>query len=123
MFCDILKKQIVEFNPTNLNEIFFVYDLNELKEDKDNEIKGLFYNEENKCFNIWIRKGKDFEIKIICLNEQFDKIQIKDNFISKETVIKENTKKLKMEKFAQNIFKTTISFSSSKKNMKKHQIP
>ena len=123
LFCDILKKQIVEFNPTNLNEIFFVYDLNELKEDKDNEIKGLFYNEENKCFNIWIRKGKDFEIKNICLNEQFDKIQIKDNFISKETVIKENTKKLKMEKFAQSIFKTTISFSSSKKNMKKHQIP
>ena len=123
LFCDCLKKQIVEFNPTNLNEIFFVYDLNELKEDKDNEIKGLFYNEENKCFNIWIRKGKDFEIKNACLNEQFDKIQIKDNFISKETVIKENTKKLKMEKFAQSIFKTTISFSSSKKNMKKHQIP
>ena len=57
------------------------------------------------------------------MNEQFDKIQIKENFVSKESVIKENNKKLKMEKFAQSIFKTTISFSSSKKNMKKHQIP
>ena len=123
LFCDEVQKQIVEFNPTNFDEIFFTYDLNELKEDKGIEIKGLFYNEKNKCFNIWIKNGNEYEIRNYCLNEQFDKIQIKENFVSKESVIKENNKKLKMEKFAQSIFKTTISFSSSKKNMKKHQIP
>ena len=123
LYYDLFKNQLIEFNPTNLNEIFFTYDLNDIKNDEKNEIKAFFYNEKNKCFDIWIKKNNEIEIKNFCLIEQFDKIDIKENIIDKENDVKENIKKIKMEKFAQNIFKTTISFSSAKKKNKKNKIP
>ena len=124
LYCDISKKQLIEFNPVNLDEIFFTYDLDDdIKLDNKNEAKALFYNEKNKCFNIWIRNENEIEIKNYNLREQFDQINIKDNYVSKENMGKKLTKKQKMEKFAQNIFKTTISFSSSKKKSNKPPIP
>ena len=122
LYLNILTKQIVELNPVNFDEIFFTYDLNKLKIDDKNEIKALFYNEKNKRFNIWIRREKEIQIIDYNLNEQFDKINIKDIDITKENIIKSISKKQKMEKFAQNIFKTTIHFASSKKNKNKNPI-
>ena len=116
LYCDIVKNQIIEFNPTNLDEIFFTYDLKEIKTDDKEEIISLFYNEKTKSFDIWIKKENNIEIKNYELKEQFDNITLKDNYISKESTVQTSSKKLKMEKFAQNIFKTTISFSTSKKN-------
>ena len=115
LYCDIVKNQIIEFNPTNLDEIFFTYDLKEIKTDSKEEIISLFYNEKTKSFDIWIKKENNIEIKNYDLKEQFDNITLKDNYISKESTVQTSSKKLKMEKFAQNIFKTTISFSTSKK--------
>ena len=57
------KKKIIEYNPTNLNETFFIYDLanNIIKiDDNKNNIKAFFYNEKNKCFDIWIKKDNIF---------------------------------------------------------------
>jgi len=124
LYCDLSKKQIIEYNPVNFDEIFFTYDLDDdIKLDNKNEIKALFYNDKNKCFNIWTRNENEIEIKNYILIEQFDQINIKDNYVSKENFEKKLTKKQKMERFAQNIFKTTISFSSSKKKSNKPTIP
>ena len=124
LYCDLSKKQIIEYNPVNFDEIFFTYDLDDdIKLDNKNEIKALFYNDKNKCFNIWTRNENEIEIKNYILIERFDQINIKDNYVSKENFEKKLTKKQKMERFAQNIFKTTISFSSSKKKSNKPTIP
>ena len=123
LYCDIIKKQIIEFNPTNLDEIFFTYELNDIKINEKSEIKALFYNEKNKCFDIWIKKGNEIEIMNYNIIEQFDKIDLKDIFVTKENLVKTINKKQKMDRFTQNIFKTTISFSSSKKSSKKNNIP
>ena len=39
------KKQIIEYNPIKFEEIFFIYDLNEIKINDKNIIKALFYND------------------------------------------------------------------------------
>ena len=41
----IPKKQIIEYNPINSEEIFFIYDLIEIKINDKNIIKVLFYND------------------------------------------------------------------------------
>ena len=106
----------------NFDEIFFTYALDNINIDDKNEIKALFYNEKTKIFNIWIRKEKEIEIIDYNLNEQFDKIKIKDINIEKENLVKTLSKKQKMDRFAQNIFKTSIHFASSKKNKNKNPI-
>ena len=86
-FCDQNKNKLVEYNPANLEEIFFEYnlDLKNNKKDDGNEIKALFFNEINKCFDIWIKKENNIEITRYNLIEQFDKIDIKPNLIKKES--------------------------------------
>ncbi len=130
-YCDQNKNKLVEYNPANLEEIFFEYNLNlnNVKPDNENEIKALFYNEINKCFDIWIKKQNNIEITRYNLVEQFDKIDIKPSLIKKESKdmnIKKdlsisinnnlalNEKRLKMEKFAKKKgqFKTTMSFTN-----------
>ena len=121
-YLNLFTKQIIEINPVNFDEIFFTYALDNINIDDKNEIKALFYNEKTKIFNIWIRKEKEIEIIDYNLNEQFDKIKIKDINIEKENLVKTLSKKQKMDRFAQNIFKTTIHFASSKKNKNKNPI-
>ena len=68
----IPKKQIIEYNPINSEEIFFIYDLIEIKINDKNIIKALFYN--NKSFDLWIKKEKEIiNYKII---NKFDNIKI-----------------------------------------------
>ena len=116
-----------------MEEIFFEYnlDLSNAKTDSENEIKALFYNEINKCFDIWIKKENNIEIARYNLVEQFDKIDIKPSLIRKESKdmnnkkdiansininnnLALNEKRLKMEKFAKKKgqFKTTVSFTT-----------
>ena len=45
LYCDSKKKQIIEYNPIKFEEIFFIYDLNEIKINDKNIIKALFYND------------------------------------------------------------------------------
>ena len=132
-FCDQNKNKLVEYNPANLEEIFFEYnlELNNVITDDENEIKALFYNEVNKCFDIWIKKENNIEIARYNLVEQFDKIDIKPSLIRKESKdmnnkkdiansininnnLALNEKRLKMEKFAKKKgqFKTTVSFTT-----------
>ena len=115
------KNKIIEFNPVNFDEIFFEYDLdlNNIKIDEEYEIKAIFYNKRNKCFNIWIKKKNIFEIIKYDLIEQYDKIDVKQNLHSKEDNIISNTKKLKIERFAKKKgqFKTTLSLGGNKSNI------
>ena len=123
--CDSTEKKIIEYNPTNLNETFFIYDLanNIIKiDDNKNNIKAFFYNEKNKCFDIWIKKDNIFEIRKFELNNQFNYINQKENIIQKDNDIKINNQKQQKEKLSENILKTSISFSS-KKNNNKPKIP
>ena len=50
LYCDAKNKQIIEYNPINFEEIFFIYDLSEIKINDKNIIKALFYN--SKSFDL-----------------------------------------------------------------------
>jgi len=129
MYYDINKKKLVEFNPANLEEIFFEYELtlnNFNINDEKNEIKAIFYNSKKKCFDIWVKNENNIEIIKYNLVEQFDKIDIKQNLIFKEdNNIISNTKKLKMEKFSQKkgLFKTTMTLGTSRNIVNKQLFP
>ena len=117
LYCNNNKNKLIEYNPANLREIFFEYNIdlnNNIKDNnKKNEIKAIFYNEKNKCFDIWIQTENNFEIVKYNLIEQFDKIEVQKSIINKDDNIVNNTKKLKMEKFSQKKgqFKTTLTLS------------
>ena len=122
LYCDAKNKQIIEYNPINFEEIFFIYDLNEIKINDKNVIKALFYNDESKSFDLWIKREKEIEIINYNIINKFDNINIKDCYLSDENLTKTNSKKQKIGK-TQNIFKSNFSFSSSKKNNNNQKIP
>jgi hypothetical protein len=112
--------KIVEYNPVNLNEIFFEYNI-DLKKCIDNtnnnntkEIKAIFYNNKNKCFDLWIKINNRFEIVKYDIIEKFDNIDIKKIIINRDDNTINSSKKLKMERFAQKkgLFKTITTLSA-----------
>ena len=124
LYYDINKNKLIEFNPAKLDEIFFEYDLDlqNIKKDDKYEIKAIFYNKKNKCFDIWINMGNNIQITKYNLIEQFDKIDVKQNLIiSKEENLMVNTKKLKIEKFGlkKGQFKTSMNFAVNRNSEKK----
>ena len=127
LYCDSNKNKIIEYNPVNFDEIFFEYDLNlnNLQIEKKYEIKAIFYNKRDKCFNIWVKMENNFEIIKYNLIEKFDKIDVKKNLVSKEDNIISSSKKMKMEKFAQRKgqFKTTLSIGVNKNNINRQLFP
>ena len=120
LYYDKNKKKLVEFNPAKLDEIFFEYEfkLNNINiNDEKIDVKAIFYNSKKKCFDIWVKKEKNIEIIKYNLIEQFDKIDIKANLISKEeNNLIFSSKKMKMEGFAQKKgqFKTTVFLNTSR---------
>ena len=124
-FCDPNENKLIEYNPANLEEIFFEYNINlkEINICEKNKIIALFYNNKKKCFDIWIKLENNIQVIKYNLIEQYDKIDIdiKQNLISKEENLGMKTKKLKMEKFAQKKgqFKTTMILNSNKNNENK----
>ena len=124
LYCDINKNKLIEYNPANLEEIFFEYniDLNDFNIDEKSKIIALFYNKKNKCFDIWVKMENNIQVIKYNLIEQYDKIDVKQNLLSKEENIAMNTKKLRMEKFAQKKgqFKTTMNLGTNRNNDKKN---
>ena len=120
LYCDVCKNKLIEYNPANLEEIFFEYNINleNINFDDKCKIKALFYNSKRKCFDIWIKMENSIHVVKYNLVEQYDKIDVKQNLISKEENLGMNTKKLKMEKFAQKKgqFKTTMTLNINRNN-------
>ena len=117
LYVDIYKNKLVEFNPAKLDEIFFEYNLDfkTIKADEKYEIKAIFYNSIEKCFDIWVKMEKYIQILKYNLTEQFDKIELKkENLMSKEENNATKTKKLKIERFAQKKgqFKSSITLDN-----------
>ena len=126
LFLDTNKNKLVEFNPANLDEIFFEYDLNlnNIKIEDINKIEGIFNNEKNKCFDIWVKMKNNFEIVKYNLVEKYDKIELKQNITFEDENDKDNIipneKRLKMQTFAKKKgqFKTTMSLTSRNVDIK-----
>ena len=75
---------VIEYNPIKFEEIFFIYELNEIKINDKNIIKALFYND--KFFNLWIKKEKEIEIKNYKIYNKFN--NIKDCYLNNENLSK-----------------------------------
>ena len=117
LYVDIYKNKLIEFNPAKLDEIFFEYNLDfkTIKADEKYEIKAIFYNGIEKCFDIWVKMEKNIQILKYNLTEKFDKIELKkENLMSKEENNATKTKKLKIERFAQKKgqFKSSITLDN-----------